>query len=162
MVALLLQAFVSQASGADLAGYLERECDFDANPWCRLPGDPADSFISRDEALAISRGDEAARKRLWGWGGPAETFGAWGSAATDGRRMYFFGGGHHHYRGNDIKVYDFESLSWSRLYDPAYVTEKTHPAGGRRYVPEAGPRATHVYDGMVYSKETNSLFLWGH
>ncbi len=167
-VALFVLAAVGLLSGAatsaraGLSDYLASSCDFEANPWCRLPGNPKDSFITRAEALAISRGDEAARKRLWGWGGPKETFFAWGSAATDGERMYFFGGGHHHYRGNDIKVYDFETLSWSRLYDPAYVTKETHGAGDRRYVPEVGPRATHIYDGMVYSEKTNALFMWGH
>lgn len=145
-----------------LAAHLDRACDFEASPWCRLPGDPKDSYITRDEALAISRGDKSARDRLWGWGGPKETFGGWGGAAIDGQRMYFFGGGHHHYRGNDIKVYDFETLSWSRLYDPAYVTTATHPAGNRRYIPEKGPRATHVYDGMEYVPQTHSLYMWGH
>jgi len=162
--AMLLATTLASVANAetDLGTYLKTRCDFDTNPWCQLPGDPKASYISRAEALEISRGDEAARKRLWGWGGPKETFGAWGSAATDGKRMYFFGGGHHHYRGNGIKVYDFETLSWSRLYDPAYVTTETHPAGDRRYVPEHGPRATHVYDGMVYAPEQNSLYLWGH
>ncbi|MFQ5348525.1 MAG: kelch repeat-containing protein, partial [Rhodothalassiaceae bacterium] len=71
--------------------------------------------------MRISGGDAAAAERLWGWGGPKETFNAYSGAAFDGRRLYFFGGGHHHYRGNDIKVYDLETLSWSRLYDPSLV-----------------------------------------
>lgn len=165
--AVALAGIAAIAGGADttaqagLDDYLEASCEFDANPWCRLPGDPSASFITRGEALEISRGDEAASKRLWGWGGPKETFFAWGSAATDGERMYFFGGGHHHYRGNDIKVYDFETLSWSRLYDPAYVTTRTVGNSKRRYIPEVGPRATHIYDGLVYSREMNALFMWG-
>jgi hypothetical protein len=145
-----------------LQQYLKVRCDFAANPWCKLPGDPRASYITNADAMRIARNDEAARDRLWGWGGPGETFGAWGSAATDGRRMYFFGGGHHHYRGNDLKVYDFETLEWSRLYDPSYVTTKTHRAGKRRYIPAKGPRAVHVYDGMVYAEADNSLYLWGH
>lgn len=158
--------FVTTASAADapqaLQRYLAPECDFAESPWCRLPGDVRNSYISDAEARRISRGEERARDRLWGWGGPAQTFDAWGSAATDGRRMYFFGGGHHHYRGNDIKVYDFETLAWSRLYDPAYVTTETHRAGKRRYIPAEGPRSVHVYDGLVYAEAQDSLYLWGH
>jgi len=150
--ALATVALVQPAAGEGLGQFIETSCDFEAKPWCQLPGDPASSYITRSVALKLSRNDEAARDRLWGWG----------SAATDGHRMYFFGGGHHHYRGNDIKVYDFETLSWKRLYDPAYVTAKTHPAGNRRYIPEVGPRSVHVYDGLAYSPRTNALYLWGH
>ena len=145
-----------------LGAHLESACDFAATPWCQLPGDVNDSYILEIEALLVSRADPKARDRLWGWGGPKQTFTAGGSAAFDGERFYFFGGGHHHYRGNDLKVYDLMSLRWSRLYDPAYVTTRTHPAGKRRYTPEAGPRATHVYDGLSYDPATNALYLFGH
>ena len=145
-----------------LGAHLERACDFAATPWCQLPDDAKDSYITEIEALLVSRADPEARDRLWGWGGPKQTFMAWGSAAFDGERFYFYGGGHHHYRGNDLKVYDLTSLRWSRLYDPAYVTTRTHPAGNRRYTPEVGPRATHVYDGLSYDPATNALYLFGH
>jgi len=131
-----------------------------AGLWRELPGDPKDVFISRAEALRISEGDEAARDRLWGWGGPKEIFDAWTSAAFDGRRLYFFGGGHHHYRGNDILVYDLKQLGWKRLYDPSYVTADTY-TGRRRYIPEHGPRSVHTYHGFIYSPLTHSIYLWG-
>lgn len=166
LAAGLLAFGLGQAQAGDgmpaLRAHLEQACDFTATPWCRLPGAASDSYITEIEALMASRGDPEARDRLWGWGGPKETFGAWGSAAFDGTRFYFFGGGHHHYRGNDLKVYDLAKLRWSRLYDPAYVTERTHPAGDRRYTPEVGPRATHVYDGLTYDPVTNALYLFGH
>lgn len=152
----------ARAAGLDALGrHLATACDFAVNPWCRLPGDVTRSYVSRRQALEISRNDVDAMERLWGWGGPKETFGAWGSAAFDGQRLYFYGGGHHHYRGNDIKVYDLARLEWSRLYDPAYVTAATHPAGRKRFVPEHGPRSVHVYDGLVYDPGTNALYLWG-
>lgn len=157
-----LAALPARAEPLEALGrHLAEACDFAQNPWCRLPGDVRDSYISKRRALEISRNDVEALDRLWGWGGPKETFGAWGSAAFDGRKLYFYGGGHHHYRGNDIKVYDLATLGWSRLYDPAYVTEKTHPAGRKRFVPEHGPRSVHVYDGLIYDPGTNALYLWG-
>lgn len=139
---------------ADLGRHLAGACDFAETPWCQLPGRVQDSYIKEIEALLISGGHRKARNRLWGWGGPEETFGAWGGAAFDGRRFYFFGGGGGHYGGNDLKVYDLATLRWSRLYDPAPIGEDGFP--------EAGPRSAHVYDGLTYEPATNALYLFGH
>ncbi len=128
--------------------------------WRELPGDPSTTYISKADALRISEGDPEAAERLWGWGGPKETFNAYSGAAFDGRRLYFFGGGHHHYRGNDIKVYDLETLSWSRLYDPSPMTTDTFTAS-KRFVPRFGPRAVHSYDSLVYTPRTRALYLFG-
>ncbi|MBK1638408.1 hypothetical protein CKO24_04990 [Rhodothalassium salexigens DSM 2132] len=129
--------------------------------WQQIPGDPAATYISKKEALAISEGDQAAMDRLWGWGGPRQTFEAFSGAAFDGRRLYFFGGGHHHYRGNDLKVFDLKTFAWSRPYDPSYVTDEAFVAA-RRYVPRHGPRSLHTYDGIIYVPTTNALYMWAH
>ena len=134
--------------------------DLEPGHWRELPGDPRTTFISKADALRISEGDPDAADRLWGWGGPKETFNAYSGAAFDGRRLYFFGGGHHHYRGNDIKVYDLETLSWSRLYDPSPMTAETFTAP-KRFVPARGPRAVHSYDSFIYTPKTNALYLFG-
>ena len=150
----------SAPAESDLEGLARVVADLEPGHWRELPGDPHTTFISKADALRISGGDAAAAERLWGWGGPKETFNAYSGAAFDGRRLYFFGGGHHHYRGNDIKVYDLATLSWSRLYDPAPVTGETFTSP-RRYVPAQGPRAVHSYDSFVYTPKTRSLYLFG-
>lgn len=128
--------------------------------WYPLPGHPSDVAITRQDALRISGGDKQAADRLWGWGGPIQTYNSYSGAAFDGRFVYFFGGGHHMYRGNDLTVYDLETLSWQRLYDPSDMTEETY-TGKFRFIPSKGPRSVHVYDGIIYSPVTNSLYLWG-
>ncbi len=128
--------------------------------WTPLPGHPSDVAITKQDALRISGGDKDAADRLWGWGGPLQTYNSYSGAAFDGRVVYFFGGGHHMYRGNDLNVYDLETLEWKRLYDPSDMTDKTY-MGKFRFIPSKGPRSVHVYDGIIYSPVTNSLYLWG-
>jgi len=148
-----------------LADYLATNCP--PSGWCKLPDEGlGEALVTREQAARIqgTPGDpqSSATDRLWGWGGPEELFTAWGSAAFDGRRLWFYGGGHHHWRGNNFLVYDLATLTWSRPYDPSYVTEETQSCGNKRYIPEKGPRATHAYDGLVYAAETHSIYLFGH
>jgi len=98
---------------------------------------------------------------FWGNTGSDSVLIAWNSAAYDdaNNRMYFFGGGHTDYGGNEVYMYDFDALSWSRLTDPAaLVVQETDNGGGAAWSPllSEGPAAPHTYDGLVWNPVTQT------
>ncbi len=76
---------------------------------------------------------------------------AWGGAALDTTRgrMVLFGGGHGDYRGNEVYVFDLQSLQWSRIWGP--TPDDQIPSGGTHEVYDDGnPGSRHTYSGLTY------------
>ncbi len=108
--------------------------------------------------------------------GPGAILRAWNSAAFDSLRykMYFMGGGHADYGGNEVYEFDLNMGKWSRLTDSSplnflfiaadYNTRKKKKKPWRRlcWTPDARkvPGSAHTYDGLIYSKQTKTIFLY--
>lgn len=99
----------------------------------------------------------------------ASVLGAWNGGAFDHVLGEFrlHGGGHADYGGNEVYVFDFSTLRWTRETDPQPLsgpflrdtdgdgTADACPA------PAAGPPATHTYQGFLYVPKIDRYWLFG-
>ncbi len=99
---------------------------------------------------------------------------AWNSAGFDKKRnkIYFMGGGHADYGGNEVYEFDLLSGQWTRLSDPTplnylfvgadYDARKGKPWRRLCWMPDGlqEPGITHTYDGLLFSKQTETLFYY--
>ncbi len=84
-------------------------------------------------------------------GGPSGVVGAWSGGAFDTKRdrMIVWGGGHGDYYGNEIYVFDLNSLKWTRVNDPSFVEAGVaeFPSG---YYTDGNPVSRHTYNYLQY------------
>ena len=71
--------------------------------------------------------------------------------------MVVFGGGHNDYAGNEIMVFDIESLRWMRINDPSPRLDPDGAIERSGYYPDANgnpdlqqPRSRHSYWSALY------------
>jgi nitrous oxidase accessory protein NosD len=102
----------------------------------------------------------------WGRGGSIYMTKSHMGCTFDGRRLYMMGGGDKAYGGNEIYMFDLETLAWSRLTEPSLLNTpegEDGPCAG--YASDAdgnpAPPAMKVYDGLVYHPGRHALYLWG-
>lgn len=106
-----------------------------AGEWMEIP----DSTI-RPQFPAVSPG-----------GTSAAVIGAWSGGAFDTKRdrLIIWGGGHGDYAGNEIYVFDMNTLKWTRISEPSAV-----PPGVSEfrsgYYPDGGPVSRHTYNYIQY------------
>jgi hypothetical protein len=94
---------------------------------------------------------------------------AWNGGAFDDRRGEFrvHGGGHADYGGNEIYVFDFSTLRWTRETNPQPLTGSfMRDTNGDETAdacpaPAAGPPATHTYQGFLYLPKIDRYWLFG-
>lgn len=132
--------------------------------WYQIPGSKDIPLVTNEEAAEI-RSLEGGQN-FWGTTGSKSVFSAWNSAAFDpvSNEMYFFGGGHADYGGNEVYQYDFDTLQWVRLTDPSPLTKETtvdigNGVEGIGHIPESGPPAPHVYDGLTWNPVTETVWM---
>jgi hypothetical protein len=91
--------------------------------------------------------------------GAQSVISAWNGAAFDPQRlkMYFHGGGHRDYGGNEVYELDLFLGRWTRLTDPSSIPKTTKEV--RCPVPETGPPSSHTYDGIIFSRLTQTIFM---
>ena len=79
--------------------------------------------------------------------GPESVMNAWSSGAYDSKRdrLIVWGGGHWDYSGNEVYVFDINTMAWQRLNNPSYNVSGTGP-----YYPDGKPRSRHTYDYIEY------------
>ncbi|MEM6992688.1 MAG: hypothetical protein AAF721_19395, partial [Myxococcota bacterium] len=78
--------------------------------------------------------------------------------------LIYWGGGHGGYYGNEVYVFDLETLHWERRSEP---TDGQTPGDSGTYDLDlstglwwdGAPAATHTYDGVSYHPGTNSFVL---
>lgn len=102
----------------------------------------------------------------WGNTGSNAVLSAWNSAAYDdaNNRLFVMGGGHADYGGNEVYEFDFDTLEWTRLTEPApLLREETDATDGSPvYLPESTPPAPHTYDGLSWNPVSQTLWLTTH
>lgn len=125
--------------------------------WQLIPNsDMSSTLLTKAEHDAIVAGQGG--EDFWLISTSVSVLGAWNSAAydPDGKRWFFMGGGHADYGGNEVYQYDFNTLQWTRLNDPAPLTAQQ--AGGT-YAPASTPISTHSYDSICWDPANQVVWL---
>ncbi|MEM6990382.1 MAG: MYXO-CTERM sorting domain-containing protein [Myxococcota bacterium] len=77
--------------------------------------------------------------------------GAWSGGALDTTRgrLIVWGGGHGDYKGNEVYVFDMQTLAWERVWGPS--ADAQIPEGGTHEQYDDGtPGSRHTYSGLTY------------
>jgi hypothetical protein len=84
-------------------------------------------------------------------GSPYAVVAAWSGGAYDTKRdrLIVWGGGHGDYAGNEIYVFDLNTLQWKRLNEPSPLDPKVSQFDSG-YYPDGGPVARHTYNSLQY------------
>ena len=89
---------------------------------------------------------------------------AWSGGAFDTKRdrLIVFGGGHGDYSGNEIYVFDLNSLRWSRITDPSpQWPGDEYNLALRDSHPDGSPISRHTYNYLEYIPEPVDRFFVG-
>lgn len=88
--------------------------------------------------------------------GPAAIMNDWSGAAFDTKRdnLFVSGGGHSGYAGNEVYVFNMDSLSWSRLTKPS---QPTIGVAGVSFA-DGQPDSCHTYNGIVYMPDVDRVY----
>jgi hypothetical protein len=83
----------------------------------------------------------------------------WSSAAYDTlrHRLAIWGGGHSGYAGNEVYVFDVESLRWERITNPSVDVTVT----GTTLYPDGQPRARETYNYLHYLPQVDRMMSFG-
>jgi hypothetical protein len=83
---------------------------------------------------------------------------AWSGGAFDTKRgrLIIFGGGHNSYAGNELYVFDVNTLEWSRLNEPYPTPNRCNDAN-----PNGTPVARHTYNQIDYLEYGDRFFALG-
>lgn len=92
--------------------------------------------------------------------GPKAVVSAWSGGAFDTRRhrMIVWGGGHADYSGNEVYVFDVNSLKWQRLTEPSRDVGGNIKTG---LYPDGRPRSAHSYNSLQYLPNVDQLVVLG-
>jgi hypothetical protein len=93
-----------------------------------------------------------------GSGGQQSVMAAWGSGAYDTKRdrLIVWGGGHVDYHGNEVYVFDLNTLQWQRLTNPSDPAAVDAP-----YASDGGPCARHTYNYIQYVPSIDRFCSFG-
>lgn len=87
---------------------------------------------------------------------------AWCGGAFDTKRnrLIVFGGGHNDYWGNEMYVFDVDSLKWLRLTNP-YPEATAAACPGDEFWPDNSPCVHHTYNMVEYAPNADAfLYFW--
>lgn len=152
--ALLMAAWLAGMSpAAALAGEWDRmqtaAAGLKAGAWMEIAGTELRPHFSKRADVPFNGGVVGAKAVV------STTSGA----AFDGRRWYVHGGGHTDYSGNEIYVFDFIALAWTRATPPSAMHPKTdaQPCPG---TVDGAPRASQTRDGLIFTPKSGTLWLF--
>lgn len=88
--------------------------------------------------------------------GPQAIMNDWSGAAFDTKRdnLFVWGGGHSGYAGNEVYLFNMDSLSWSRLTKPS---QPIIGVAGVRFA-DGQPDSCHTYNGLVYMPDVDKVY----
>ncbi len=79
-------------------------------------------------------------------------------------QMLMFGGGHSATYRDDVDVFHFDTLTWTRAYTPTPCSQMTlsnFDVDKRAWISTGQPRSRHTYDQLVVTTNTKELLLMG-
>ncbi|HEC19904.1 MAG TPA: hypothetical protein ENI97_11250, partial [Gammaproteobacteria bacterium] len=88
---------------------------------------------------------------------------AWSGAAYDTKRdrLIVWGGGHGDYWGNEVYVFDINTLAWDRLNDPYWPAKEFGWGVGESIHADGSPASRHTYDGLEYLPNQDRFWIMG-
>ena len=95
--------------------------------------------------------------------GPAAIMSAWSGGAYDTKRdrLVVWGGGHGDYGGNEIYVFDINTLKWSRIWGPSSNIPAPGATSCSETYSDGNPASRHTYDGLVYHAASDKFWASG-
>lgn len=93
--------------------------------------------------------------------GLQSVMGSWSGGAfdTSRNRLIIWGGGHGNYAGNEVYVFDIDTVSWTRLTEPSSLSGWTD---GDKVYSDGRPVSRHTYDYIEYlPPPVDALFVGG-
>lgn len=97
------------------------------------------------------------------WSGPGALIGSWNSGAYDSirDRLIVWGGGHNDYGGNEVYVFDVETMAWSRIWGPSpNIPEAGNDPCNETY-PDGNPASRHTYDAIEFLPSVDRFWSQG-
>lgn len=97
-----------------------------------------------------------------GYTGYGAIMSAWNGGAYDTKRdrLIIWGGGHGDYGGNEIYVFDINTLTWSRIWGPSSNIPAVGGSCSETYS-DGNPASRHTYDGLVYLPTLDKFWASG-
>ena len=94
--------------------------------------------------------------------GPGSIMNAWNGGAYDTKRdrLIVWGGGHADYGGNEIYVFDINTLKWTRIWGPSANIPPIGSTTTEAY-PDGSPAARHTYEALEYIPSLDGFFTAG-
>jgi hypothetical protein len=139
--------------GLSVSGPIE---DLQPGQWYEVPNSNMSQVDAEDDPACNPNYPSDAP---WhGVGGLNNIMGSWSSGAYDTKRDKFiiWGGGHHGYAGNEIYVFDINTLQWERVNCPS-----NPPADDVPYASDGGPCSRHTYDYIDYIPDIDRFCSFG-
>jgi hypothetical protein len=126
-----------------------------------IPGSELRSVLVRSDEFAFCGQIDCARS--------SNVLDAWNGGAFDSVRGEFrvHGGGHADYGGNEIYLFDFSTLKWTRETEPQPLTgplmgdNDGDGSADSCPTPAIGPPAMHTYQGFLYVPKIDRYWLLG-
>jgi hypothetical protein len=98
------------------------------------------------------------------YGSPAAIMNAWSGGFFDSARNRYvvMGGGHGDYAGNEMYVFNLDTLQWSRLWGPT-PNSQIPPIGSAvvEVYADGKPSSRHTYSGIQYLPNVDKYFVHG-
>jgi hypothetical protein len=93
-----------------------------------------------------------------GWAPYDGVIRSWSGGAFDTNRgrLIVWGGGHRAYGGNEIYVFDVNTLQWTRLNDPS-----PNPLDNVTYQPDGNPSTRHTYQYIEHIPSVDRFYTFG-
>ena len=115
-----------------------------ANTWLAVPNS---SFSSLDPCPSrnCSYSGVSGLAGFFHWSG--------GAYDTKRDRLVLWGGGHNDYRGNEIYVFDINTMIWQRLTDPT-----ANPVNCGQTNGDGTPNSRHTWAGLAYIAHADRFF----
>jgi len=116
--------------------------------WCKMGDTPINALLPKSPPAEIHMVP-----------GPKSVISTWNGAAFDRQnlKMYSHGGGHRGYGGNEFYELDLQIGKWTRLTNPARIPPATKEVPCP--VPVSGAPSSHTYDGIIFSRITQTIFI---
>lgn len=125
--------------------------------WLEVPGSTLEAHDPADDPVLNPNWPGLAP---WhGVSGLPAIMSAWSSAAFDTMRgrLAIWGGGHSDYAGNEVYVFDVETLAWERLTAPSIDVSVT----GSTLYPDGQPRARETYNYLEFLPTVDRMVSFG-